>query len=471
MNLTSTPKVFISYSWSSSVRVEELAKRLLRDGIDVVLDKWNLTAGQDKYVFMEQCVTDKEINKVLIICDKDYAEKANKREGGVGDETVIISAEVYGKVTQEKFIPIIFEKDDAGKECCPEYLKSRIYIDLTDSEQFETNYEKLLRNLYNKPENSKPTLGKMPEWLNGEYVDFWDIRNLLKQIQDYNGSNPAGIKFTTRQFEKKYAIALNVFADIVRVDYAVKLWPQIDAMKPLRDLFLEYIEALLFNGISVADILGDFFESVYNATINCQDRTSYSERDFDFARFSIWELLICTTAVLIQHDKYAEIFDLLNRTYFLKEDAFSSSTIKPQTYMKFCWTARLLETAGYILTKREQLPLIGKNTLANADVVLCQLARVFAVSHPNVDYYWFSHLYIYSERYLDTEAKQEIWSKMISKRYCDKIMPLFGITTLQELRDIVKTDKPPEQNMGPYYGSSVPDIKDSIEPEQIGTMP
>ncbi len=161
---TATPKVFISYSWTSEERVIELAQRLKNDGIDVVLDKWKLKEGQDKYAFMEQCVTDESINKVLMVCDKAYAEKANERKGGVGDETMIISTEVYGKAKQEKFIPIIFERDENGNEYSPAYLKSRIYIDLTDSEQYEKNYESLLRNLYNKPEYSEPPLGKMPEW-------------------------------------------------------------------------------------------------------------------------------------------------------------------------------------------------------------------------------------------------------------------------------------------------------------------
>ena len=105
-----TPKIFISYSWSSDEIVVPLAQRLVSHGVEVVLDKWDLKEGQDKYAFMEQCVNDPEITKVLIVCDKKYADKANARVGGVGDETVIISSEVYGKMNQEKFIPIIAEK-------------------------------------------------------------------------------------------------------------------------------------------------------------------------------------------------------------------------------------------------------------------------------------------------------------------------------------------------------------------------
>ena len=108
------PKIFISYSWSKDALalVLDLANRLVSHGVDVVLDKWDLKEGNDKYKFMERCVDDPSITKVLIICDKAYAQKANDRTGGVGDETVIISSEVYGNARQEKFIPIIAERDE-----------------------------------------------------------------------------------------------------------------------------------------------------------------------------------------------------------------------------------------------------------------------------------------------------------------------------------------------------------------------
>ena len=146
MQIDKIPKIFISYSWSSDALVLELANRLVFHGVDVVLDKWDLKEGNDKYEFMERCVNDSSI-KVLIICDKAYAQKANDRTGGVGDETVIISSEVYGNARQEKFIPIIAERDEEGKEYVPTYIKTRIYIDLSNPEKYEEEYEKLLRNI------------------------------------------------------------------------------------------------------------------------------------------------------------------------------------------------------------------------------------------------------------------------------------------------------------------------------------
>ena len=87
---------------------------------------------------------------------------------------------------QEKFIPIIAERDDEGNEYLPAYIKTRIYIDLSDTIKYEEQYEKLLRNLYEKPQLVKPKLGKRPEWLDEEKTNFFPLKDLIRQI---HGSN------------------------------------------------------------------------------------------------------------------------------------------------------------------------------------------------------------------------------------------------------------------------------------------
>jgi hypothetical protein len=141
--MTETPKIFVSYSWTTPKHedwVINLAERLVSDGVDVIIDKWNLKEGQDKYNFMETMVKSVDIHKVLIILDRKYTEKAEQRTGGVGTETQIISPKIYDDVSQEKFIPIVAEKDESGNAYMPTFLDSRIYIDLSEQENFEDNY-------------------------------------------------------------------------------------------------------------------------------------------------------------------------------------------------------------------------------------------------------------------------------------------------------------------------------------------
>lgn len=143
-------KVFISYSWtpeSNKKKVRELAEKLQKNGFEVIIDQTHLKFGYDKYAFMEKMVTDSTISKVLIICNRDYAQKADTRVGGVGDESMIITSELYGKVEQSKFIPVIFEKDTNGKPYLPAYLKRIMYVDLSNKRQYKISYYELVRQM------------------------------------------------------------------------------------------------------------------------------------------------------------------------------------------------------------------------------------------------------------------------------------------------------------------------------------
>ena len=162
------PKVFISYSWTNQSHqdlVEEWAERLLADGIEVVLDLYDLKEGQDKYAFMERMVTDPQVTHVLVICDKVYAEKADARKKGVGAESQIISKEVYDKAEQSKFIPVVCEFSDDENPYLPTFLKSRIWIDFSSPEAVNANWERLIRLLFNKPLHEKPKVGKPPPYI------------------------------------------------------------------------------------------------------------------------------------------------------------------------------------------------------------------------------------------------------------------------------------------------------------------
>lgn len=140
-------RVFISYSWtpeSNKEWVRKLVEKLERDGVQVVIDYKDLKLGYDKYAFMERMVADETINKVLIVCNKTYKEKADSRTGGVGDESAIITPQVYGNARQEKFIPIVKEYDEGGSPYLPNYLATRMYANLVD---FDKGYKELLENI------------------------------------------------------------------------------------------------------------------------------------------------------------------------------------------------------------------------------------------------------------------------------------------------------------------------------------
>lgn len=138
-----TPKAFISYSWDDDnhkLWVANLATCLRDDGVETILDQWHAVPGDQLTEFME-----KEIRKndyVLIICTPRYRVKSDEREGGVGYEGDIMTAEVYAKKNHRKFIPILAK--GTWDESSPSWLKGKYYIDLSTTEAYNHQYSYLL---------------------------------------------------------------------------------------------------------------------------------------------------------------------------------------------------------------------------------------------------------------------------------------------------------------------------------------
>lgn len=471
-------KVFISYSWAVQQRVIELAERLIANGIDVVLDVWDLKPGHDKYAFMEQSVNDPSVDKVLIICDKTYTEKADARQGGVGDETVIISPEVYGKMDQEKFIPIAFEADEDGKAYIPHYLKSRIYFDLiTENDRYEAEYEKLLRNIYEKPMYRKPALGKKPEWLENDVVDLSAIRDIIKQIKGNKSSDPGKVSFLLRKASDLIVETAKMFVLPDNKPEDEGLLIAIDQTIGFRNIFVSFLESLLYADLPFAANLAPLFERLYNELHTVQQSSEKGTVCMDLYKFLIWELFICMTAVLLHYEKYADLHDMLEHTYFLKRDIYNRY-IEPKRYNQFESYSRIIEEQckpksseprrltmqGDILVHREFKPLLTKESLSNADLVLYQLGQIF-LPEGSPPIYWFPTTYIY------LEGVQDLWIRLKSKEFCNKVFPLFGVDSIANLCEKVKLSINDSRMRYSNSFDYAPGILNWIQLNEIGLLP
>ena len=170
------PKVFISYSWESkdhSDWVNSLADKLLADGIEAIIDSYDVSPGDRLPKFMESSIKDSDY--VIIICTEEYKRKANNREKGVGYESHIISAELYNNHNDRKFIPIIRQGD--FNTAIPTYLDGKLAIDLRGNPYNETSYKDLIASIFKV--KKKPKVGIRPDYLD-EYepisIEGEDIR-------------------------------------------------------------------------------------------------------------------------------------------------------------------------------------------------------------------------------------------------------------------------------------------------------
>lgn len=158
-NEIKNPRVFISYtSYDIKNRnwVKDFACRLRKCGVNARLDMFHLKPGQD----LPQWMTNELImaDKVLLICDKYYAEKADNRKGGVGWETMIIQGDMLSRQEQNKYIAIL--RDDDIDHSLPIYVKSRYALNWVDENKIDEEFDELLLYLFDC--DIEPPIGEIP---------------------------------------------------------------------------------------------------------------------------------------------------------------------------------------------------------------------------------------------------------------------------------------------------------------------
>jgi hypothetical protein len=138
--------------------VLDLATFLVKNGIDVLLDQWDVDFGDDLPAFMERAI--RETDRVLLICTDNYIQKANSGAGGVGYEKTIVTAEMFGdQRNRRKYIPVV--RNVQGDNKMPTFLGAAYYIDLSEEKDDADIRAELIKSLY-QVSPVKPTLGPSP---------------------------------------------------------------------------------------------------------------------------------------------------------------------------------------------------------------------------------------------------------------------------------------------------------------------
>lgn len=473
------PKVFISYSWAIQDWTVKLATRLINDGIETKVDFWDLKEGNDKYKFMESMVSDKSIDYVLILCDETYAKKANDRTGGVGGETVIISSELYGKSEQTRFLPLVLNKDENGDATVPIYIKSRIYFDFSNEENYEDEYEKLLRHIYNEPLIIKPKLGNKPEWLKKNDISISEITNyvgIMHSSSNETRKNTAILEFTQTFINKakEFHVNTNPRNDIEK--FCIETISKINEMKPLRDSYLDFFKQLILAEKNIPDFFCKFIEKLYNQLLLLKITGNYYDSDdqamLELYQVFIWNIFISTIASLRYYEKYDDIHEILTTTYFLIDGVTSLDSTSPETFLKFRCSCRVLNgfyqrekycKVADIVTLQIKEPIITKEYFAQTDIILSQLSFALKILNYN-GYGWFAASYVYSKEF------DNIWIRLSSRKYCQKILPLFGVKTIEELKKLIE-DNPVIGGFG-YQGAwnYIPRIPQRLMQYEIASL-
>ncbi|MBC8944719.1 MULTISPECIES: SEFIR domain-containing protein [Xenorhabdus] len=445
-----SPKLFISYSWSTPTHeqwVIALANELTESGVHVILDKWDLKEGQDSFAFMERMVTDQDITKVAIICDEVYASRADGRSGGVGTETQIISREVYENQDQGKFVAIIAEKDDLGKPYLPTYYKSRIYIDLSEPDNYVDNFEKLLRWIYDKPLYIRPEIGKRPSFLDeSNGISLGTTANYKRAISAIKDNKP----FASGAIDE-YLTTIVSNLEKFRIFNKEKDSKFDDQVIDNIEKFIPYRNEVISLFIVIAQYapteenilkLHHFFESLIPYMSRPENVNSWNTWDFDNFKFIIHELFLYAVAIFIKHERFTALNQLLIQQYYVgrKVDFGRNTMVGYQVFREHIESLehrnnrlelRRLSLHADLLKQRSKQSGIEFNYLIQADFILFMRSEI-----QEGDLYnrWFPNTGIYINRFY---GALEVFARASSKTYFDKMKCILLIDKPSDLEKLI----------------------------------
>jgi hypothetical protein len=440
MQTNPTPKLFISYSWSSPDHekwVLAFAEDLVGQGVDVILDKWHLKPGHDANAFMESMVTDQDVTKVVLICDRKYVEKSNNRSGGAGTEAQIISPELYAKKAQDKFVAVIRERDEMGKAHLPTYYGSRIYFDLSDPATYAKDFENLVRWAWDTPVYRRPEIGKRPAFLSqeagSEALTLGTEIAFRKTIEAIKSGNDIAAPLTADYFEiiasglDRFRIQMNNsnFDDLVTTSVGNFL--------PYRNELIEIFVTIARYKPSetMVGAVHKFFEQIIPYMFRPGHVTTWHEEQFDNFVFIVHELYLYALAIFLKYQRFDLAVHLIENEYFFDYDRTGQSmhpsffffrpmrSFGPRSLRLGRQSAR-----ADLLKERNQASGVDFSYILSADLIMYLRSTRFERT------YWRPETLIWTTF---RGATLEMFSRAKSTRYFDRMKRVLGVSDKPEL--------------------------------------
>lgn len=144
-------RVFISHTSTTDEAVEwvkDLALHLIDNGIQARLDRFHLRRGMDLPQWM--CNELSMAQKVIVVCDEAYKQKADGRLGGVGWETMIIQGDVSNLPPDSTKYQVVVRSEDINRGL-PMYLKTKYAFHARPSDKSNRFRDELIRELLDLP--------------------------------------------------------------------------------------------------------------------------------------------------------------------------------------------------------------------------------------------------------------------------------------------------------------------------------
>ena len=264
----------------------------------------------------------------------------------------------------------------------------------------------------------------------------------------------------------------------------------IDRTKPIRDTFLRFLDAYLaggqIDGVAIAAGVEQLYCSLPNQQVDLQNRRGAVMECY---QFFFWELVICITALLLRYRLFTALHDFLTYRYCLHRMQFpeNGAELRDVTYFRQHFSgleelhkvkqpdSRKITYTGELLYQRKPEVGLKDLDLIEADVFISQFVFAFFKGEGTdmsifMSSHWFPVSYVYRGH-----GKQSVWGRLVSRRYCQDMMALFGVKTIDELKAMLQhADEVCGGIKSWRYWSAFdapPSISYSINFDEIGSYP
>jgi hypothetical protein len=96
--------------------------------VNVTLDQY-LRPGENLTAFMERSIRENDF--VLVVCTPKYCDRSNGRQGGVGFEGNIMTADIMLNRDNSRFIPLL--RSGRWTDSAPSWLSNKLAMDFRGS--------------------------------------------------------------------------------------------------------------------------------------------------------------------------------------------------------------------------------------------------------------------------------------------------------------------------------------------------
>ncbi|MFV5629063.1 toll/interleukin-1 receptor domain-containing protein [Acinetobacter oleivorans] len=465
MQQVDVPKIFISYSWSSPEHEEwvlELAESLIKDGIDIALDKWELREGDDPIIFMESMVNDPTITKIIMIIDGKYTDRANQRHGGVGTESTILSQELYSKRDKNKIVAVIAEPS-APK---PTFYAGRLHVDLSNPDRYAEEYEKLVRWAYDKYKYEKPKLlGSAPSFILAEDDQVALFTNTQYRMAiDALEKGKSNASSLVKQYLDKLYLELPKFSISDEDSNAEEVFKQkLEHFQPHLYEFKKIVDAVCThsNDSKIFKHFRGFLENLLNLLTVIPNQRNRLRADLELFSFLNYQIFLSLVTILIKNEEFNELKEILDELYMLPENfylrhlldkkymTFSIFLPKECNFIENNLKPRNYSPLGSLVKDYSDNQVITFEEICEADAFL--FIKSLTSGYQSDDFYrkrWFPHVsfFISNGQY----RALKIFVKSERSSYFEEVKKVLSVKDLQFILDILSLSQKGIYNSNPY---------------------